>query len=164
MYPPERKYTKDHEWVRSRRRGARRHHRLRAEAARATSSTSSSRGRPQFNKGDVFGTIESVKAVSELYAPVSGEVTEVNRALVQKPEAVNTSPHESWMIAMKSPTPASDELLDAAQYTELDQVTPRYRPYDDCRTLGSFQSRHIGPDPAERDAMLPRSACRRSTP
>ena len=54
-----------------------------------------------FNKGDVFGTIESVKAVSELYAPVSGEVTEVNKALTQKPEAVNTAPHDSWMIVMK---------------------------------------------------------------
>ena len=45
-------------------------------------------------KGEVFGTIESVKAVSELYAPVSGEVTEVNQALTQKPEAVNKDPHE----------------------------------------------------------------------
>ena len=44
----------------------------------------------QLKKGDVFGTIESVKAVSELYAPVSGEVTEVNRALGEKPEAVNS--------------------------------------------------------------------------
>ncbi len=47
----------------------------------------------------MFGTIESVKAVSELYCPVSGEVTEVNTALAEKPERVNTDPHGSWMIA-----------------------------------------------------------------
>jgi glycine cleavage system H protein len=71
-----------------------------------------------FSKGDVFGTIESVKAVSELYCPVSGQVTDVNSALVQKPEAVNTSPHDSWMIALK-PSGGGDDLLDAAQYSEL---------------------------------------------
>ena len=66
----------------------------------------------------MFGTIESVKAVSELYAPVSGEVTEVNSALGEKPEAVNTEPHDSWMIALKV-TDGDDDLLDATQYTEL---------------------------------------------
>jgi glycine cleavage system H protein len=66
----------------------------------------------------VFGTIESVKAVSELYSPVSGEVTEVNRGLAEKPEAVNTKPHESWMIIVKVSGDAAD-LLDAAQYAEL---------------------------------------------
>jgi glycine cleavage system H protein len=59
-----------------------------------------------------------VKAVSELYAPVSGEVTEVNSALVQKPEAVNAAPHDSWMIVLKV-TAGNDDLLDAAQYTDL---------------------------------------------
>ena len=52
-------------------------------------------------QGESFGTIESVKAVSELYAPVSGEVVEVNTALKDKPEAVNANPHESWMIVVK---------------------------------------------------------------
>jgi glycine cleavage system H protein len=73
-----------------------------------------------FKKGDVFGTIESVKAVSELYAPVGGEVSEVNTRLTEKPEGVNTDPHGSWMIAMKVTNPADvQDLLDAAQYTEL---------------------------------------------
>ena len=71
-----------------------------------------------FNKGDVFGTIESVKAVSELFAPVSGEVTEVNQSLAQKPEAVNAAPHDSWMIVMRVSADNPD-LLDAAQYAEL---------------------------------------------
>src|SRR5579864_8598262 len=48
--------------------------------------------------GQSFGTIESVKAVSELYSPVSGEVVDVNRALKEKPEKVNADPHTSWMI------------------------------------------------------------------
>ena len=60
-----------------------------------------------FAKGDVFGTIESVKAVSELYSPVSGEVTQVNSRLAEKPESVNSDPHSSWMIAIK-PTDTSE--------------------------------------------------------
>jgi glycine cleavage system H protein len=119
MYPPDLKYTKDHEWVK-----------LAGSEARVGITDYAQKqlgdvvylelpevGR-KLSKGDVFGTIESVKAVSELYAPVSGEVTEVNSALSQKPEAVNTHPHESWMIALKV-TGGEDELLDAAQYAEL---------------------------------------------
>ena len=75
-------------------------------------------------KGDVFGTIESVKAVSELYAPVSGEVTEVNRRSTQKPETVNTDPHDSWMIAMNVSTAANrGDLLDAAAVHRAHEVT-----------------------------------------
>jgi len=70
--------------------------------------------------GQSFGTIESVKAVSELYAPVSGEVVEVNAALKDKPEAVNADPHGSWMIAVKLTNPSeSGGLLDSAQYQDL---------------------------------------------
>ena len=68
----------------------------------------------------MFGTIESVKAVSELYCPVSGEVTEVNTRLAEKPETVNTDPHSSWMIVVKVKNPAdAGDLLDAAAYTDL---------------------------------------------
>jgi glycine cleavage system H protein len=74
----------------------------------------------RFKKGDVFGTIESVKAVSELYSPVAGEVTEVNSALTERPETVNSDPHNSWMIKLRiSDAGEQRELLDAAQYTEL---------------------------------------------
>ncbi|MGE0450180.1 MAG: glycine cleavage system protein GcvH [Vicinamibacterales bacterium] len=70
--------------------------------------------------GQSFGTIESVKAVSELYAPVSGEVVEINAALKDKPEAINSDPHGSWMVALKLSQPGeADTLLDAAQYSEL---------------------------------------------
>jgi glycine cleavage system H protein len=61
-----------------------------------------------------------VKAVSELYSPVNGEVTDVNSTLAQHPEAVNKDPHGSWMIAVKVTDAAdSSDLLDAGQYTDL---------------------------------------------
>jgi glycine cleavage system H protein len=70
--------------------------------------------------GQSFGTIESVKAVSELYAPVSGEVVEVNAGLKDKPEVVNANPHGSWMIVIRMSDPSQvGSLLDAAQYTDL---------------------------------------------
>ena len=120
-YPDGRKYTKDHEWI----------------------EVAGDRGRvgitdyAQQQLGDVvyvelpevgaklkagqsFGTIESVKAVSELYAPVAGEVVEVNTALKDKPETVNANPHTSWMIVVRLNDPAEVAgLLDAAQYTQL---------------------------------------------
>jgi glycine cleavage system H protein len=120
-YPAGYKYTKDHEWI----------------------DLSGDRGKvgitdfAQAQLGDVvymelpdvgaivktgqsFGTIESVKAVSELYAPVSGEVVEVNAALKQKPEAVNKDPHGSWMIAIRlSNLSETSGLLDAAAYEAL---------------------------------------------
>ena len=119
MYPPDLKYTKDHEWVRI--SGTQAHVGITDYAQKQLGDVVYLElpdvGR-QLNKGDVFGTIESVKAVSELYSPVSGEVTDVNRRLAEKPEAVNTKPHESWMIAVKVSGDAGD-LLDASQYAEL---------------------------------------------
>jgi len=71
-----------------------------------------------FGRGDVFGTIEAVKAVSELYAPVSGTVTEVNTALQQDPALVNRDPYGAgWMIKLRVKTPAElDQLLSAEAY------------------------------------------------
>ena len=121
MYPTDLKYTKDHEWVR-----------VSGDQARVGITDYAQKqlgdvvylelpevGRT-FNKGDVFGTIESVKAVSELYAPVAGEVIQVNSDLTQKPESVNTDPHGSWMVVLKVSSAAeANELLDAAAYTDL---------------------------------------------
>ena len=74
----------------------------------------------KLKQGDSFGTIESVKAVSELYAPVSGEVVEVNLALKEKPEDVNAKPHESWMIVVKPSNAGElDQLLTSQQYEEF---------------------------------------------
>jgi glycine cleavage system H protein len=121
MYPADLKYTKDHEWVR-----------VSGSSAQVGITDYAQKqlgdvvyvelpdvGR-SFRKGDVFGTIESVKSVSELYCPVSGEVTEVNSALTEKPELVNTDPHGSWMIGLKIGDPSeTSELLDAASYEQL---------------------------------------------
>ena len=71
-------------------------------------------------QGQSFGTIESVKAVSELFAPVTGEVVEVNPALKDKPELVNSAPHDTWMVAIQLANPGeADALLDAEAYGTL---------------------------------------------
>ncbi len=68
--------------------------------------------------GKIFGTIESVKAVSEIYAPVSGEVIETNGALKDAPETVNSDPHgTAWLVKIKLANPAEvSGLMDAAAY------------------------------------------------
>jgi glycine cleavage system H protein len=72
-----------------------------------------------FKKHDVFGTIEAVKAVSELYAPVSGEVIEINGRLDAEPALVNTSPYgDGWMVKLRLTEPSErSALLDADAYT-----------------------------------------------
>ena len=72
-------------------------------------------------RGEKFGEIESIKAVSDLYAPVSGEVVEVNEALTEAPEKVNDSPYgEGWMLKVKMTQPAdADLLLTSLEYDEL---------------------------------------------
>ena len=120
-YPTNLKYTKDHEWIE-----------LSGEKGKVgiTDYAQQQLGDvvyvelpevgAKLKQGQSFGTIESVKAVSELYSPVSGEVVEVNTALKDKPEVVNSNPHGSWMIAVKLTNPAeAAALLDAAQYAEL---------------------------------------------
>jgi len=74
-----------------------------------------------FDKDEVFGTIEAVKTVSDLFMPLSGEIVEINEALEDAPESVNESPYESgWMIKIKmSDTSEIDGLLDASAYKEL---------------------------------------------
>jgi glycine cleavage system H protein len=120
-YPAGFKYTKDHEWIE-----------LTGERGKigVTDYAQQQLGDVVYldlpdvgrtlKKGESFGTIESVKAVSELYAPVSGEVVEVNTALKDKPETVNSSPHDAWLIALRVTNPAEAAgLLDAAQYGDL---------------------------------------------
>ena len=121
MYPPDLKYTKDHEWIRM---------------SGATGQVGITQYAQEqlgdvvfvdlpdvgltFTQGEQFGSIESVKAVSDLYCPVSGAIVEVNAALVEKPESVNQDPHGAWMITLKLTKP--DELsglLDAAGYGDI---------------------------------------------
>lgn len=72
-------------------------------------------------KGEVFGTVEAVKTVSDLFMPVSGEVVEVNEALADNPELVNKDPYgEGWMIRIKMDNDAeAGELLTAADYQKM---------------------------------------------
>jgi glycine cleavage system H protein len=120
-YPANFKYTKDHEWID-----------IAGDRGKIgiTDYAQKQLGDVVFvelpaigtklTQGQSFGTIESVKAVSELYSPVSGEVVEVNEALKNKPEQVNTDPHGSWLIAVKlSNAGEAGKLLDASQYADL---------------------------------------------
>ncbi|HET6897410.1 MAG TPA: glycine cleavage system protein GcvH [Vicinamibacteria bacterium] len=119
MDPADRKYTKDHEWVR-------------VEGDQGTVGITDyaqkqlgdvvyvelpEAGR-KLKEHETFGTVESVKAVSELFSPVAGEVTEANTALVQSPEALNADPYgKAWMIKVRlSDAKAVEALMDAAAY------------------------------------------------
>ena len=118
MYPSDLKYTKDHEWVRI--EGGH-------GAVGITHFAQQQLGDvvyvelpevgTELTIGQPFGTIESVKAVSELFAPVTGTVTEVNAASKDRPDAVNSAPHDTWMIKVQLAKPAeADALLAAADY------------------------------------------------
>ena len=74
-----------------------------------------------FDKGEEFGTVESVKAVSELYMPIGGEVTAINEALADAPELVNSDPYDGgWMMEIKASDPAELEALKSkADYLEI---------------------------------------------
>lgn len=75
----------------------------------------------EINEGDTFGSVESVKTVSELYAPVSGKIIETNEELEDSPEFVNESPFEkAWMVKVELDDESQlDELLSAEQYAEM---------------------------------------------
>jgi glycine cleavage system H protein len=118
-FPAELRYTKDHEWIK-----------LDGDIATVGITDFAQRelgdivyvevetiGKP-LKTGDVFGTVEAVKTVSDLFLPVDGTITELNPALANSPESVNNDPYgEGWMIKMKVNNPADvATLLDAAAY------------------------------------------------
>jgi glycine cleavage system H protein len=120
--PDELKYTKDHEWVR------------REEGEVTVGITEFAQGElgdivfveietegETLQKDEVFGTIEAVKTVSDMYMPVSGEITATNPKLSETPDIVNKDPYgEGWMIKIKIADPGQfDELLSADQYRQL---------------------------------------------
>lgn len=119
MHPQDLRYSKDHEWIR-------------VEGGRGTVGITDyaqkqlgdvvfvelpAPGRA-LKAGESFGSVESVKAVSELFSPVSGEVLETNGALQAKPEAINSDPHGAgWMIVLKlKDANEAQGLMDAAKY------------------------------------------------
>ena len=119
MYPSEYRYTKEHEWVH-------------AEGDVATVGITDyaqhelgdvvylelPKPGAKITAGESLGTVESVKAVSDIYAPVSGEVTEVNSALAEAPEVINKDPHgKAWLIKLKlADSSELAKLMNAASY------------------------------------------------
>jgi glycine cleavage system H protein len=122
MYPQEFRYSKDHEWIR-----------VEGDRGRVgiTDYAQKQLGDVVFlelpelgrvlKAGEQFGTVESVKAVSELFSPADGEVVSVNSTLVAKPEAINKDPHgAAWMIEIRVTNSASlGGLMDATAYQAL---------------------------------------------
>jgi len=117
-YPKEYKYTKEHEWI---------HPQGNTGLVGITDYAQESLGDIVFvelpkagavvGRSKSFGTVESVKAVSELYAPASGKVVEVNQELNQAPETINKDAHRAWMIKLELSDPRElDTLLSAEQY------------------------------------------------
>lgn len=121
MYPADLRYTKDHEWVR-----------VSGDTAEIGITDFAQRQLGDvvyvelpdvgqtITAGATFGTIESVKAVSDLYAPMSGEVVATNEGVKAHPEVVNAQPHESWMIKIRLRDGAETApLLNASDYERL---------------------------------------------
>src|SRR5581483_6571333 len=119
MYPENFRYTKEHEWVRVDGDTA---------AIGITDHAQHELGDivyvdlpkvgARLEQGKTLGSVESVKAVSDVYAPVSGEVTEINGALADAPEKLNEDPHgEAWLVKLKLANPAEvQNLMTAAEY------------------------------------------------
>ena len=121
-YPDDRFYSKSHEWIR-------------VEGDTATIGITDHAQKELgdvvfvelpdlgeiFDEGQEFGTIESVKAVSELFLPVAGEIVEVNKTLVDEPNAVNEDPHgDGWLVQVRvSSDGALDGLMNAAAYEKF---------------------------------------------
>jgi glycine cleavage system H protein len=120
-FPTDYKYTKEHEWIKANGNNA---------TVGITSYAQESLGDIVFvdlpksgteiTSGKTFGSVESVKAVSDLYAPVSGTVTEVNGALATAPETINKDAHNAWMIKITLKDPAElNSLLSASDYEKF---------------------------------------------
>lgn len=121
-YPTDRRYTQEHEWARQDEDGV---------TVGITRYAQDSLGDVVYvelpkvgdkvDKGQSFGVVESTKAVSELYAPISGEIVAVNEPLADAPETVNSDPHgEAWLVKFKPSTPAEfDALLTAEGYVKF---------------------------------------------
>lgn len=124
MYPSDYRYTHEHEWIRVENDIA---------TLGVTDFAQKELGEvvfvelPEvghvFDAGDEIGTIESVKAVAEIYTPLAGEIVEINEALRDDPELVNEDPHaDGWLVKVKfSASSKLDELMDADAYLEFTQ-------------------------------------------
>jgi glycine cleavage system H protein len=115
-YPEDYKYTKEHEWIQIKGNTG-----LVGITDHAQESLGDivfvelPKGAAQLEQGKVFGTVESVKAVSDLYAPMSGKVIAVNESLNQAPEAINKDAHSAWMIKIELLNPKEADMLMSAE-------------------------------------------------
>ena len=122
-FPEELKYTREHEWIRDN-----------GDGTATIGITDFAQGELgdivfveleeegfEFEQDDVFGTVEAVKTVSELYAPVDGEITEINEDLEDEPELVNSDPYEKgWLVKINlSDASQLDDLMSNEEYQEI---------------------------------------------
>ena len=123
-YPDDRKYTKEHEWAKSEGKSI---------SIGITHHAQSALGDIVFldlpapgrvlRKGEVFGVVESIKAVSDLYSPVDGKVLEANTSLVSDPSAINRSAHEQgWMIRVEAGQAPLEGMMTSAEYAAYVQT------------------------------------------
>lgn len=122
MYPDDLRYNKEHEWVRREDGRARVgiSHYAQDELGDVVFVDLPQEG-SNFQAGEAFAAVESVKAVSDIFAPVSGRVVEVNEQLLDKPELINEDPYGAgWIAVIEMDNPAElDDLLDAEGYRQL---------------------------------------------
>jgi glycine cleavage system H protein len=120
-YPTDYRYTKEHEWIKADGNNATigiTHHAQ--ESLGDIVFVDLPKVGSEITSGKSFGSVESVKAVSDLYAPVSGSVTELNPDLATAPENINKDAHSAWMIKIKLKNPAElNSLLSAADYEKF---------------------------------------------
>jgi glycine cleavage system H protein len=117
-YPTDRKYTKEHEWITADGTMGITDHAQ--EALGDIVFVELPKVGTEITMGKTLGTVESVKAVSDVYAPVSGTVTGVNEDLATSPEKVNKDAHAAWMVKIKVKDPAEmNALLSAADYEKF---------------------------------------------
>jgi glycine cleavage system H protein len=118
-FPAELKYTKDHEWARidgNRVKVGITQHAV-DQLGDITLVNLDAKVGARLEVGKAFGTVESVKAVSDLYAPLSGTIVEINKSLDANPELINESPYDKgWMVVIEI-SGTADDLLDVAAYT-----------------------------------------------
>ena len=117
-YPTDRKYTKEHEWIAS--DGTIGITNYAQESLGDIVFVDAPKVGAEITAGKTFGTVESVKAVSDLFAPATGTVTEVNNDLATSPEKINKDAHGSWIVKIQLKNPSElDSLLSAADYEKF---------------------------------------------
>ena len=117
-YPAQYRYTREHEWIQvDGKQGTVGITDYAQESLGDIVFVESPKVGDKLEKGKVFGSVESVKAVSDLYSPVTGTVTAVNEELANAPEKINTDAHAAWILKLELSDPSEvDSLLDAAAY------------------------------------------------